>query len=339
VAAPPDRYNEVGARAALLTRLLDTIGTLPGVEAVGAATVTPLTGNNWTVPFERADRPVPKGQRPPDVGWQSATGGYFRALGVPLRAGRLFSAQDGPSAPPVVIVSEAVQEQFFPGESALGHRIKLGDGQAEIIGVVGNIRRAAITDAPHADMYFPQEHAPGTGTTLFIRTSGDAAAIAPAVRAGLRAVESGIVLRDVRAMEDVMRESVQVTRLALWLLGLFAATAVALAAVGIYGVMSYAVKGRMREIGTRMALGASRASILRLVLGQGARIAILGAGLGAACALLAGRALRSLLYSTSSADPVIVIGSAVLLLGIAILACYLPARRATHVDPMTVLTQ
>jgi len=142
-----------------------------------------------------------------------------------------------------------------------------------------------------------------------------------------------------RAMDDVMRESVQVTRLALWLLGLFAVTAVALAAVGIYGVMSYAVKGRMREIGTRMALGASRASILRLVLGHGARIACLGAGVGAAGALLAGRALRSLLYSTSSADPLIVIGSAGLLLAIAILACYLPARRATRVDPMTVLTQ
>ena len=136
-----------------------------------------------------------------------------------------------------------------------------------------------------------------------------------------------------------MRESVQVTRLALWLLGLFAATAAALAAVGIYGVMSYAVKGRMREIGTRMALGASRASILRLVLGDGARLAVIGACAGTACALVAGRALRSLLYSTSTTDPVVVVGSALLLLGIAVLACYIPARRATRVDPMAVLTQ
>ena len=339
VAAPSDRYRAVEARAALQGRIFDAIANLPGVEAVGAATVTPLTGNNWTVPFERADRPVPRGQRPPDVGWQSATGGYFLALGVPLRAGRLFSAEDGPSAPPVVIISEAVQDQFFPGESAVGHRVKLDDQTAEIVGVVGNIRRAAITDAPHADMYFPQEHAPGTGTTLFIRSTGDPAAIVPAVRTALRSVEPGMVLRDVRSMDDVMRESVQVTRLALWLLTLFAGTAVALAAVGIYGVMSYAVKGRMREIGTRMALGASRASILRLVLGQGARIAIIGASVGVGCALVAGRALRSLLYSTSATDPYILLGSAVLLLAVAVLACYLPARRATAVDPMTVLTQ
>ncbi len=339
VAAPSDRYREVDARAALQTRIFDTIANLPGVEAVGAATVTPLTGNNWTVPFERVDRPVPKGQRPPDVGWQSASGGYFKALGVPLRAGRLFSAQDGPSAPPVVIISEAVQDQFFPGESAVGHRVTLGEESAEIVGVVGNIRRAAITDAPHADMYFPQEHTPGTGTTLFIRSSGDPAAIVPALRTALRTVEPGMVLRDIRAMDDVLRESVQLTRLALWLLAMFAGTAVALAAVGIYGVMSYAVKGRMREIGTRMALGASRGSILRLLLGHGARIALIGASIGVGCALVAGRALRSLLYSTSTADPYVLVGAAVLLLAVAVLACYVPARRATRVDPMTVLTQ
>jgi len=232
-----------------------------------------------------------------------------------------------------------VQKRFFPGASAVGHRVKLGNEEAEIVGVVGNIRRAAITDAPHADMYFPQEHAPGTGTTLFIRTSGNAAAIVPALRTALRTVEAGMVLRDIRPMDDVVRESVQVTRLALWLLGLFAATAVALAAIGIYGVMSYSVRGRMREIGTRMALGASRASILRMVLGQGARIAIVGAAAGVGVALFAGRALSSLLYSTSTTDPYVLATSAILLLGVAVLACYVPARRATRADPMTVLTQ
>src|SRR5690606_8851062 len=120
----------------------------------GSAAVTPLTGNNWTAPFERADRPAPAGERPPDVGWQSATGGYFRALGIPLRGGRLFSAQDGPSAPPVVIISESIQRQFFPGESAVGRKVRIGKAEAEIVGVVGDIRRAALTDAPHADMYF-----------------------------------------------------------------------------------------------------------------------------------------------------------------------------------------
>ena len=144
-AAPSDRYREVGARTALQQRIFEAIQRLPGVEAVGVGVVTPLTGNNWTGAFERADRPVPAGERPPDVGWQSASGGYFRALGIPLRAGRLFSSQDGPDGAPVVIISEAVQDQFFRGESAVGRKVKLGSDEAEIVGVVGNIRRATLT--------------------------------------------------------------------------------------------------------------------------------------------------------------------------------------------------
>ena len=147
-AVPTDRYQEIGAREALHQRLFESIGRVDGVEQAGAAAVTPLTGNNWTVPFDRADKPVPAGQRPPDVGWQSATGGYFRALGIPLRDGRYFGPQDGPKAPAVVIISEAVAARFFAGERAVGHRIRLGDAQAEIVGVVGDIRRAALTDTP-----------------------------------------------------------------------------------------------------------------------------------------------------------------------------------------------
>jgi len=337
-AAPVDRYRDPLARAALQQRLFEAIRRVPGVDDAGSGAVTPLTGNNWTVPFERADQPVPSGQRPPDVGWQSASGGYFRALGIPLRAGRLFSAEDTPRSAPVVIVSEAIQHRFFNGEHAVGRRVKLGDQTAEIVGVVGDIRRAALTDAPHADMYFPQEQAAPPGTTYFIRTSGDPLAIAPAVRAALREVEPSILIRQVRSMEDVTRESVQITRLALWLLGLFAATAVALAGVGIYGVMSYTVRQRMREIGTRIALGATPGGILRLVLGHAARIAAIGTATGVGIALVAGRAMRSLLFSTSPADPQILATAAGTLFIIAIVACYVPARRATRVDPVKTLT-
>ena len=171
------------------------VGRLPGVEQAGAAAVTPLTGNNWTVPFDRADKPVPPGQRPPDVGWQSATGGYFRALRIPLRDGRYFGPQDGPKAPAVVIISEAVAERFFTGERAVGHRVRLGDAQAEIVGVVGNIRRAALTDTPRADMYFPMEHAPSGSATLFIRTTTDPTSIVPSLRTTLRSIEPVITLR------------------------------------------------------------------------------------------------------------------------------------------------
>ncbi|MEO5898473.1 MAG: ADOP family duplicated permease, partial [Vicinamibacterales bacterium] len=181
-AVPADRYREVGARETLHKRLFEAIGALPGVEQVGVAAVTPLTGNNWTVPFDRADKPTPAGQRPPDVGWQSATGGYFRALNIPLRDGRYFGPEDGPAAPPVVIISEAVAERFFKGERAVGHKVLLGSEPAEIVGVVGNIRRASLTDSPRADMYFPMEHAPSGATTLFVRTASDPVSIVPLLR-------------------------------------------------------------------------------------------------------------------------------------------------------------
>jgi putative ABC transport system permease protein len=336
-AAPFDRYRETGARVALHQRMFEAIRQIPGVEAVGVAAVTPLTGNNWTVPFDRADRPVPAGQRPPDVGWQSATGGYFRALNIPLRAGRLFAAQDGPAGPPVVIISEAIQDQFFRGETAVGHKVKLGDGEAEIVGVVGNIRRAALTDAPRMDMYFPQEHEPSNGSTLFVRTSGDPAQLGPALRSALRGVEPAMLLRSIRSMDEITRESVEVTRLALSLLGAFAVAAIALAAVGIYGVMSYVVRQRMREIGTRMALGATPGGILWLVLGHGARIAVAGTLIGLAASFAAGRALQTLLFGTSPSDPKILLAAAGLLLATALAACYFPARRATRVDPVKTL--
>jgi putative ABC transport system permease protein len=317
--------------------LFESIGELPGVEQVGTAAVTPLTGNNWTVPFERADRPAAVGQRPPDVGWQSATGGYFRALRIPLRDGRYFGPQDGPEAPPVVIISEAVADQFFKGERAVGHKVRLGDADAEIVGVVGNIRRAALTDTPRADMYFPMEHTPSGVTTLFIRTDADPTNLVPALRTALRSIEPSITLRAIRTMDEIMRESVQVTHLALWLLGLFAGTALVLSAIGIYGVMSYAVRQRMREIGTRVALGATPSSILWLVLSQGARVALTGTLIGLTLAFAAGRMLRGLLFSTAPGDPLVLSAAAGMLLATALLACYFPARRATMVDPVSTL--
>ena len=334
IALPADRYREVPAREAFYARALDGLRRVNGVEAVGAAVVMPLTGNNWTVPFDRADRPVPAGQRPPDVGWQSASGGYFTALQIPLRAGRLFDASDRPGGATVVIISEAIQERFFPGENPIGRRVRLGgDALGEIVGVVGNIRRASLTDAPRAEMYFPVEQAPQAGTTLFIRTAGDPRAAIAAVRTTLRSIEPQIALRGIQTLDEVARESVQVTRLALWLLGAFAASALALAAVGIYGVMSYAVRQRTREIGTRLALGATSGDILWLVMRVGIRVAGLGAVLGVGAGLLAARSLSALLFGTSPSDPLTLGVAVTILLGIAVVACYVPARRAARVDP------
>ena len=330
---PADRYRAVEARRAFYDRALEAVKALPEVEQAGMAAVVPLTGNNWTVGLARADRPLAAGERPPEVGWQAASRGYFETLRIPLRAGRLFNASDVPGGPTVVIVSEAIAEKYFPGESAVGRRVMLGaEDSAEIVGVVGNIRRAALTDEPRADMYFPSEQGPSGATEFFVRTSGDPLRALPAVESALRVIEPGLVVRNPRTLAAVAAESVASTRLALWLFGLFATIALALAGVGIYGVMSYIVRQRSREIGTRIALGASGGDIFWTVMRQGGIITTAGLTIGLAAGLVMARSLASLLYATSSADPAALGGALVVLTIAAMTACYLPARRASRID-------
>jgi putative ABC transport system permease protein len=339
LALPADRYAAIEARQGFYDRAFASLHAVPGVREVGAAVVMPLTGNNWTVPFERTDQPVAPGERPPDVGWQLASGGFFRALEIPLVGGRLFDERDTPASPPVVIVSEAVRRRFFGGEGAVGRTIRLGEETAEIVGVVGDIRRAGLDDEPRADMYFPFERAYGGGITLFIRSEGDPAEALGAMQAAIRGVEPNAAIANPRTLAEVASESVRITKLVLWLLATFAATALALAAVGVYGVMSYVVGQRTREIGTRMALGAVRSDIVRLVMRQGAVIAGIGTAMGLAIGLVAARSLRSILYGVSSADPLILCGATAVLVGTTMVACYLPARRAAGVDPARTLAE
>jgi putative ABC transport system permease protein len=337
LALPADRYAAPEARQGFYDRAFAALAAVPEVRETGAAVVMPLTGNNWTAPFERADRPVPPGERPPDVGWQLASGGFFRALRIPLVEGRLFDRRDAPGSPPVVIVSEAVRRRFFGTEPAVGRTIRLGGETAAIVGVVGDIRRAGLDDEPRADMYFPFEQAYGGQITLFVRTAGEPAAALGAIRQAIRGVEPNAALAEERSLAEVASESVRITRLVLWLLAGFAGIALTLAAVGIYGVMSYVVGQRTREIGTRMALGAVRSDILWLVMRQGVAIAAIGTGIGLAAGLLAARSLRSILYGVSSADPLILGGAAAVLVATTLAACYLPARRAVAVDPARTL--
>jgi len=336
---PGNRYADRAARDGFYQRAVAEIRAVPGVREVGAAVVTPLTGNNWTSPFERPERPVPPGERPPEVGWQVASNGYFKALQIPLVAGRLFDERDTPQAPPVVIISEAIQQQFFPNESALGKRVRQGDQTAEIVGVVGNIRRAGLRDVPRADMYFPFEtNKPGL-ISLFVRTSSEPERSLQAVEAAIKRVEQYATVDEAQTLAHVASESERVTRVVLWLLGVFAVTSLALAAVGIYGVMSYAVRQRTREIGTRIALGATRRHILWLVLQQGATIAAVGTVVGLATGLGATRFLSSTLFGVSNTDPLTLGGAVVVLVVTIMLACYVPARRAASVDPAKTLAE
>jgi predicted lysophospholipase L1 biosynthesis ABC-type transport system permease subunit len=240
---------------------------------------------------------------------------------------------------PTVIISESIAREHFPNESPIGHRLKAGDNQVEIVGVVGDIRRAALTDRPRADMYFAFARFSDSNATLFVRTTGDPLLALPAVRTALRTLEPNIIVHNARTMADVASASTAIAQLAMRLLAGFAAVALTLAAVGIYGVMAYSVRRRTRELGTRVALGASRADIIGLVMREGGAITIAGVIVGLATGLLGARSLAALLYGVPSSDPVSLAAAAVLLAATAMAACYVPARRASRVDPARTLVE
>jgi predicted permease len=339
VSLPPGRYADAGARRDVFMRALAAVDGLNGVEAAGAGVVTPLTGNNWTVPLQRPEHPQAPGERAPDVGWQLASAGYFRALRIPLEAGRLFDDRDGPEARPVVIVSESLANRYFPGEGALGRRVVIGDETAEIVGVVGDIRRASLDDTPRADMYLPFERDQSATIGFFIRTTGDPVATLPAVQAALRAIEPQLIFYGARTMDDVAAGSAAVAQLAMRVLAGFAAVALMLAAIGIYGVMSYSVRRRTREMGTRLALGASRRDIVHLVMYQTGAVAGAGLIVGLLTGLIAARTLGGILYGVPPWDPVVLTAAASILFGVALIAGYLPARRAATIDPARTLAE
>ena len=234
-----------------------------------------------------------------------------------------------------VIISEEIARRYFAGEDPIGHRLKGGDNGLEIVGVVGDIRRAALTDQPRADMYFPFN---GVGSTVFLKTSGDPMAALPAVRTALKSMEPLILIHNVRTFDDVAAASMAITRLAMRLLAGFALVALLLAAIGIYGVMAYSVRRRTREIGTRVALGANRGDIVRLVMREGGVITAAGVLIGLASGLLAARSLSAVLYGVPPADPLSLLVAAVVLSATGMAACYVPARRASRVDPARTLT-
>ena len=337
LALPEERYQREEARRAYYARALDAVQQLSGVTAVGAAMVTPLTGNNWTAPLQRVDRPLPPGQRPPEIGWQLASAGYFHALRIPLRAGRLFEARDA-SGPAAVIISQAAADRFFAGENAIGHHISLGDTEAEIVGIVGDIRRASLTDQPRADLYFPFERAPNPTISLFVRTTGEPMRVWAAVQTALRQFEPNVALDHVATLEQIAEESAAATRLAARLLAGCAAIALVLATVGVYAMMAYRVRRRWRELGTRLALGARRGHITRLILLHAASIAVVGLAVGTGAAIVLATALSSVLFEITPWDPSTLASAVAVLAGATLAASYLPARRAARVDPLAVLS-
>jgi predicted permease len=266
---------------------------------------------------------------------------YFDALGIRLVRGRAFTDRDRVGQPRVVVVNEAAARAFWKGEDPIGRRIGVGQGGfgdgAEVVGVVADVRYGAVETSVAPDVYLPLLQSMRFGGYLFVKSGAPAEALVAAIRREVQALDPDLPLTNIRMMTERIGESTWRTRVSAWLLGVFSALALLLAAMGVYGVMSQAVAQRTREIGVRMALGADRGTILRLIIGRVLTTALLGIALGVALAVPAMRQLTTLLYQVQPGDPVVLGTLAVLLLAVGLLAGYVPATRATRVDPLTTL--
>jgi putative ABC transport system permease protein len=340
LALPGLKYTKDEQVAGFYARALESIAAVPGVEAAGATTTLPLGGGDQQTEVLVAGRPAPAAGQRPEVSFRDISPDYFRALGIPLLRGRTFTERDDKGAPGVAILNETMARRLFGApEAALGQRLTDVDGknEREVVGLVGDVRHAGLDAEPQAEMYVPFTQEASNSMTLVVRTASDPASFVPALRARLLAIDKDQPAYNVRTMEQVVAESVSQRRLTMLLFGLFAALALALATIGIYGVMSYSVSQRAHEIGVRVALGAQRRDVLRLVIADGMALTLGGVVLGLAAAFALTRLLASLLYGVKATDPATYAAISLLLAAVALLACYLPARRATKVDPLLAL--
>jgi predicted permease len=323
------------------TALTGRAAALPNVAAAGAISVLPLTGDPESAGFTIEGQPVPGPGQAPETQYFVIAGDYFRAMGVRLQTGRAFNAGDRGETPRVIIVSRELERRFFPGDNAIGHRIRCGcdftPGAREIIGVVDDVRASSLDEAPAPAVYLPETQMTYPQLVLVMRTKGDPIAVLPLLRRELHALRPDVALEQVRTLHDVFSASLARQRFSLVLIGAFAIAALALAVVGLYGVIALSVGERRREIGVRLALGARPVTVLALVLGEGARIAAVGIVIGLLVSSLATRLLRGMLYDVTTADVPIYVASAVVVALIALMSTWIPARAATRVDPAAAL--
>ncbi|HKS27512.1 MAG TPA: ABC transporter permease [Pyrinomonadaceae bacterium] len=341
VPLPATKYPEDANLVAFHRELLERVETLPGVKGVATVSVIPLTGGN-TSRFMAEDRPAPPPGTELEANTRDITPNYFDVMNVPLIRGRAFSEQDKADSPPVAIVNQTFANRLYPGEDAVGKRLLVPSVQAppvEIVGVVADEKVTRMDVATTPVLYSPYLQDPGRMLNLVIRTSSDPGQLTASVRSEIQRLDADLPVFDVRTMQEVIDRSPStfLRRYPAFLIGTFAAISLVLAVIGIYGVISYSVTQRTQEIGVRMALGAQRRDILKMIIGQGMLLALLGVSLGLVAAFLLTRFLESLLFNVSARDPLVYTGVSLLLIVVALLACYIPARRATRVDPMTAL--
>jgi putative ABC transport system permease protein len=339
IALTEGKYPDATARVNFFRQLIHRLEGLPGVQAVGTISQLPMSGQNNDTRFSIEGKPADP-DNPTYANSRVASPDYFRALGIPLVRGRSFTDGDSEAGPRVVIISESFAREFFPDEDPIGRHLSIDYGEewkGEIVGVVGNIRHNGLSVEPWREMYVNQYQAPIGSTNVAVRSATDPARLTSAIKGEVKAMDKDVPLYSVRTMEKLVAESVAQPRFRTLLLAIFAVVALLLAAVGIYGVMSYYVTQRTHEVGVRMALGASQKDVLKLVVGQGMALALAGVGFGLVGAYILTQFMASLLYQISASDPATFAVISITLTAVALLASYIPARRATKVDPMVAL--
>ena len=339
---PERKYASRSEQLRFHERALDEIRRVPGVLSASVSMCTPVVGQCWANPYVLSDRPAPDQTNLPDADFDAVETSYFGTLRVPLRKGRFFDKTDTPTSPLVVIINESMARLWWPRESPLGERIKPGFPQddapfREIVGVVGDVPQRGLDEPVHPEVFLPISQNPTSYVTYLVRTGKPPASLAQAAIGAIHAVDKNQAVTAVQPLTQYVAESLARRRFHTTLLGLFGVLALLLASVGIYGVVSYGVAQRTREIGIRAALGAKPEDVLRLVLRQALRLAAVGIMVGGAAALLLTRFLSSLLFQTPPFDPSTFAGVGVLLTGVVLAACANPARRALRVSPTTAL--
>ncbi|HVO12426.1 MAG TPA: ABC transporter permease [Vicinamibacteria bacterium] len=344
VGLPSSVYADDPALLGFYDELQRRLAALPGVRSVGAVLGLPLTEARFNISFTVDGRPEPPPAQQPTMEVRVVTPGYLSTMGIPLRRGRGLRPEDGPESPQVVVLSETAVRRFFPGEDPIGKTIRLGLGRGrgrkaggEVVGVVGDVKERGLAAEHPPEIYVPYAQFPVHSMDLVLRTSVEPRSLAPVVERVVHGLDPQLPVAGVATLDQILARSVSEPRFYMLLLGCFAGVALFLAALGLFGVMSYAVSQRTRELAVRMALGARRGELLKMVLRDAALLSAVGVGAGLLGALLASRAIAAMLFALSPTDPATLAAVAALLLAVALLAAWLPARRATRVDPTIAL--
>ena len=344
ISLPYEQYRTAQQVQHFYDQLISSLESLPGVQSAGVGTDLPWTGYDENAGGFAVEGRSAEYNDKTTARYHVASLDYFRAMGIPLLNGRFFTGHDLRDAPNVIVINESMAKRYWPGEDAIGKRISFSDKPTEkdwfrIVGVVGDIKDQPASSAAKSAFWWPLTQMPfdNTDMSVAVRSTLDPAQLATQLRLALRQLDASLAIADLRLMNQITDASVSSQRFTLFLIGLFAALALVLATIGMYGVISYSVSQRMPEFGMRIALGARPWDLLRLIVGQGLTLSILGAAIGLLCAAAFARLLGSLLYGVSALDPVTFAAVAVLALATTTLACYFPANRATKADPMTSL--